>query len=166
MMGKLTETYETKLQTARPEEIAAILDAKLEATSSQGVADYIGQANDNIADAIARTEKAETVLKAIRTEAEKQLEIIKEGSAAWLLDCGVEKLSGDVVSSVSVSKRAAKEELVITDEEHLINIGYFKTTLDKTAVKNAIKEGEEIEGAHIEVTHLPESTRINRRRAC
>lgn len=164
-MGNLTQTYTTKMETAEPQEIGAILDAKLEATSSQGVADYIGLANDNILSAIERLKKAENELKAIRVEAERQLDIINEGAAEWLQDSGVDKLSGDRVSSVSVLDREFKEDLIVTDEEHLINAGYFKTVLDKTAIKNAIKDGAEVEGACIEITHLPAKARVNRRKA-
>jgi hypothetical protein len=164
-MSKLTTSYETKLQTAQRSEVAAILDARLEATSPQEVADYVGLACDNINAQIERIKSAESELKAIRKFAEDQLELIGEGVAEWLYDSGVEKLAGDRVSSISVSERNPSELLVVTDEESLINRGYFKTVLDKTAVKNAVKEGVVDDGAHIERTHLANTVRINKRRS-
>jgi hypothetical protein len=164
-MSKLTTSYETKLQTAQRSEVSAILDAKLEATSPQGVADYVGLAYDNIKDQIERIKSAESELKAIRKLAEDQLELIGEGVAEWLSDAGVEKLAGDRISSISVSERNPSELLVVTDEESLINRGYFKTVLDKTAVKNAVKEGVVDDGAHIERIHLANTVRINKRRS-
>lgn len=160
----IVKTYETKLETATKNEVAAILDAKLEATSSFGVVDYIGFTVDNLNDRLERIKQAEAELKAIKDATNAQIETIKEGAATWLDDAGLDKLQGDRISSVTVLNRAAKKELVVTDEEALINLGYFKTVLDKTAVKKAIDGGEDIDGAHLEITHLENSLKINKKR--
>jgi len=162
-MSKIMNSYETKLQTADVSEISAILDAKLEATSPNGVADYVGLAIDNIKVQIERIKQAEKELKAIRAQAEQQLDLVGEGVAEWLADAGIDKLNGDYVSSISISSRKEKEELSIINEESLINRGYFKTVLDKTAVKNAVKNGIITDDASISITHLPDTTRVNKR---
>lgn len=162
---KLQTTYTTKLETVQEkEEISAILDAKLEATSPYQVVDYVSLAADNIEDAIKRIDEGIKELKAIKDAAKAQLEIIKEGTAEWLEEAGVDKLNGDIVSSISVSERKPKEEVVVTDEEAAINAGYFKTVVDKTSVKKALLDDEIIDFAHIDVTHLENSLRINKRR--
>jgi hypothetical protein len=38
-------------------------------------------------------------------------------------------------------------------------------TLDKTALKNAILDGKNVEGSYIEVTHSEDSIRLNKSRA-
>lgn len=161
---QLQRVIETKLETATKNEVAAILDAKLQETTSFGIADYIEMSIGNLEARLDRIKQAEAELKAIKASTEEQINTIKEGVAEWLQDAGIDKLNGDRVSSVSVFERTAKEELIVTDEEALINLGYFKTVLDKTSVKNAIKDGAEIDGAHIDVTHHPVSLKVNRRR--
>jgi len=95
---------------------------------------------------------------------DEQIELIKIGSAEWLEDAGVQKLNGDIVSSISITKPKDNIELVITDEDALINAGYFKMVLDKTLVKNAILDGLELEGAHLITTIVQDSIRINKRK--
>jgi len=161
----LQKTYETKLETAEKHEVEAILDFKLEATSPFGVADYVEYAVDNLDDKLKRIEQTEKRLKAIKVQIKAQIETIKIGASAWLDGAGLDKLQGDHVSSVTVLERSAKEDLIVTSEEALINAGYFKTIADKTAVKNAIKEGVQIGGAHIEITYLEDSLKINKKRS-
>jgi len=162
---KIQTRYETKLETANHENIGAILDAKLEATSPERVADYIAFGIDGLLAKIDRIKGAEADLKAIKAEVEEQIDIIKRGASKWLSECGLDSLNGDIISSVKVVTPKATEELIITtDTDTLINQGYFKTALDKTAIKNAILDGKEIEGAHIEVTHNEPTLTIYKKR--
>ena len=80
------------------------------------------------------------------------------------LKVGIDKLSGLYVSSVSISKANQRKKLKVLNEESLINQGYFKTVLDKTAVKNAILDGATIEGAEIEIIYMEDKIRVNERR--
>ena len=68
------------------------------------------------------------------------------------------------VSSISISSSKPKNELKVINEESLINQGYFKTVLDKTAVKNAILDGVEIEGAEITIIYEEDKIRVNSRK--
>lgn len=163
---KLTKRYETKLETSNIENIGAILDAKLEATSPEQLTDYVAFGIDNLEATIARMKDAESELKAMRVEIENQIEIVKTGTAKWLTDTGITNLHGDRVSSMKVTQPKEKEELKITaSEDVLINQGYFKTTLDKTAIKNSIKDGVEVEGAELEITHQESSLTIYKKRS-
>jgi len=163
-MSNLIKQYETKLQTAYRTEIAAILDAKLEATSPFAVADYVEFSIGNLKAQQARIKQAIDELREISTSVGDQIELIGEGVSEWLTEAGIDKLEGDHVSSITVSQRKPKEELVIDDEEALITQGYFKPSVDKTAVKNAIKDGVEVDGAHIDITHLADTIRVNKKR--
>lgn len=161
---KIKQRKETRLETAPMQEISAILDYKLQETSPEGVADYIGLTLQNIDDRLQRAKEAELQIKALKAELTSQAETIKIGSAKWLAESGIDKLQGVYVSSVSISSSDPKETLKVLNEESLINQGYFKTSVDTTAVKNAIKDGVEVEGAVIEVEHREDSLRVNKRK--
>ena len=162
---KLQKRYETRLETADTENIGAILDAKLEATSSERVVDYVGFGLDNLELQMKRYKDYKKELDGLIESVESQIDIIKVSTAKWLKESGVDSLNGDLVSSMKVTQPKSKEELKITNEESLINQGYFKTTADKTAVKMAIQNGVEVEGAEIEVTHLQESLTVYKKRS-
>jgi len=163
-MSKIEQRRETRLETAPIHEVGAILDFKLGETSPEGVADYIGLSLQNLDDRLMRIKEAEANIKSLKAELTSQAETIKIGSAKWLAESGIDKLQGMAVSSVSISKSKPKEELIVTNEESLINQGFFKTTLDKTAVKNAIMNDIVVEGACVEITHTEDKIRVNRRK--
>lgn len=162
---KIEKRYETRLETANSENITAILDAKLEATSPERVTDYVAFGIENLEAKIERIKQAEAELKAIKAEVQEQIDTIKIGTAKWLSDSGVDSLNGDITSSMKINQPKPKENLVITTHEsELINQGYFKTVLDKTAIKNAILNGVDVDGAEIEITHSEDTVTIYKRR--
>ncbi len=165
-MNDALKQYYNKLENVNDaESIEAILQAKLEATSSQRVVDYVGLSVSNLEAKIERIKQAEKEMKALKAETQSQVDLIKGGVAKWLSESGVEKLDGDIVSSMKVVTPKASEELIITtDEDSLINQGFFKAALDKTAIKNAILNGTDVEGAHIEVTHKEDTITIYKKR--
>lgn len=163
-MSKITLAHETKLETAKAENISAILDAKLEDTSPQRVTDYVSFSIDNLDATINRIKEAEAELKAIKKEAELQKALVKVEVSKWLQDTGIDSLKGDITSSMKITEPKPKENLIVTDEDALINQGYFKTVLDKTAVKNDILNGVNVEGASIEVEHQEDTITIYKKR--
>lgn len=163
-MGKLTKAYITKLETAGAENISAILDAKLEATSPNRVTDYVAFGLDNLDSQIQRMKDAKKELDFLIKEVENQKDIIKRGVSKWLSDVGIDKLDGDLTSSMKITIPKAKENLNVINEDSLINQGYFKMSLDKTAVKNAIIDGVDVEGAEIEVVYEQPTITIYKKR--
>ena len=163
-MAKIQTRYETKLETADHTNIISILDAKLEATSPEGVVDYVSFALDNQDAKIDRMKLAIKELGYLIKLEEQQKEIIKLGTVVWLTESGINSLSGDIASSMKITQPKPKENLIVHNEEALINQGYFKTVLDKTAVKQAILDGVEVEGAEIEVVHQEETLTVYKRR--
>ena len=143
----------------------AILDYKLEEVGAHGVADYSALAIDSLNNRIDEIKRAESDLKALKSALGEQVDVIKFGVTSWLIEGGIDKLQGDIVSSISVNKSKPTETLIIDDEESLINQGYFKTVVNTTMAKKHILDGFEVEGAHIEVTHNEDSLRVNRRKA-
>jgi len=163
-MSKLEIRKETRLETAPLHEVGAALDFKLESTSSEVVADYIGLSLQNLDDRLLRIKEAETQIKILKSELIHQQEIIKIGSAKWITECGIDKLNGLYVSSVSINKSKPKDELKVINEDSLIAQGFFKTVVDKTAAKQAIKDGLDVDGAEIEITHSEDTIRVNKRK--
>ena len=164
-MSKITKRYETRLETASVENIKATLDAKLEATSPEQLTDYIAFALDNLDSQVARMKAAKKELDALIKANEAQKNIIKTQTAEWLNECGLDKLQGDITSSMTTYQPKAKETVKVLNEKALIDAGYFKTILDIAAIKEALENEVDIEGAELEVEHQTESLKINKRKA-
>jgi len=154
----------TKLQTATVDEVAAILDAKVEETGPQATVDYVGMALGNIDDSIARIKEAKATLNAVQKEAEAQAEIIKIGAAKWLAQNGIDKLNGMAVSSMTINETASTDTLIIEDEEAVIGAGYAKLVPDTVLIKKSLQGGIEIPGARLEITHNEPKIKLNKRR--
>lgn len=160
---KLTQLT-TKLETASREDIAPILDKKAMKQGATQAVDYVGFALENIENSIERIDNAIKELQAIKKEAQAQMELIKVGVSDWLTSNGIDKLNGDRISSISVFDKKESSELVIDNEEAVINAGFFKMSVDKTATKQALLNGINVEGAHIEITYNEPSIRLNKKR--
>lgn len=161
----MLKQYITSLEQVSIDEVSNVLQHKIETVGIERTVDYVAYAVDSLQDKIARIDEAMNELKQVKEAVKDQIETVKIGTSKWLSDNGIEKLQGDQVSSVSVSKIKDSIELIIDDEEAVINAGFFKMTVDKTALKNALIEGSNIEGAHLDVTINNDSTiRINKKR--
>ena len=159
------KTIQTKLETASVDEIQAILDRKVEAVGANQTADYIGRAVENIESSVDRIDDAIKELQAIKKDMQSQSEVIKIGAARWLSECGIDKLQGDRISSISVSDKKESIKLIVEDEDAVVNAGYFKTVIDSVALKNALLSGANIDGANLEITYNEPSLRVNKRKA-
>lgn len=158
------KTIQTKLETSSIDEVVVILDRKVEEIGANGTADYVYRAINNIDSGLSRIKEAIAELKSIEKDMKEQKEIIKTGTSRWLSSNGVTKLQGDIVSSLTVSEKTSSCELIITNEESLINAGYFKMSVDETAAKNALLNDVKLEGAYLNVTHNEDTIKINKRK--
>lgn len=158
------KTLTTKLETSDRESIDFILNNKVEQRGAAGVTDYIGLALDNLSSQKDRIKQAVNELREVQKSIEYQEEVIKAGVAEWLESNGIDRLEGDRISSITVFNKKETTELMIDNEEAVINAGYFKTEIDKTATKNALIEGVQIEGAHLTITHNETSIKLNKKR--
>jgi hypothetical protein len=161
-----TYTYALELVTTN-DSVKAILDDRVQSKDEGEMVEYIGSSISNIEFKIAKAkEKVKYIQDAIKDE-ELRLISVKEQVAEWLEDSGVEKMQGglgDDVSSITIYKAKPQENLIVTDEEALINGGYFKTVVDKAKAKEALIAGVEVEGAHIEVVHVANKIKVNKKR--
>jgi len=165
-MGNIEKSYTTTLeQVSIKDDALAILDHKLAVTSPERVADYMELVTGNIETKILNIKNYVAELNSIKKDEEDRLEYIKEQSASWLENEGVKKLEGIHVSSITINDTKPKENVIIENEEELINIGYYKKTLDKTAVKQALQSGKKLEGfATLEIIHMANKIKVNKKR--
>ena len=164
-MSNIQLSYTTKLEAVSDrDDVQAILNNKLESTSPAQTVDYMALALDHIDSKIADAKSAVKAIQEVIKHEEARKEHIKEECAVWLEDTGLDKLDGMIVSSVSINKTKAKENLIVTDEEALINGGYFKTVIDTSKAKKDLLEGKEVEGARIEVIHVANKIKVNKKR--
>jgi|LGOV01.1.fsa_nt_gb hypothetical protein len=159
---KIKESYITSLETAGVETVHGILDAKLNSTSPESLVDYVGFSIGNIEDAIAKMDKATAELKQMKANANSQIEMIKTQSAQWLSDVGISRLNGLIISSITINTPQPSYEVEISDETQLQD--FQKFTIDKTKVKNALLNGEEIKGAKLITVVKNQTLKINKKR--
>lgn len=164
-MSRLAKSYTTKLEIAEEQNISAILDAKLEATSPERVVDYVSFGLDNLDIAINRLTEAKKEYEAMIKAVKSQQELIKIGASKWLEDMGIDSLKGDLVSSMKSKERTPETKVKITNKESVINQGYFKTSVDETKVKQALIDGINVDGAELEVTHRENAVTIYGKKA-
>jgi len=160
---ELQKAYTTTLESSNIETIKGVLEAKIASTSPQSTADYIAFACDNLNSNIDRAKQAKRDLDNYIKQNNAQVELIKEVGAEWLAEAGIDKLEGMRVSSISINKPKPSYEVTVTDAS-LIKTKFWKSTVDKTALKNAILDGEECEGAEITSTVKEATLRINKRK--
>lgn len=160
----MIKQYNTQLENASREEIAPILYQKVDALQAHGVVDYVGFVLESLDDRVKRIDDTIKELQEAKKSINAQSDIIKIGVSEWLTENGLEKLNGDRISSISVFNKKESYELVIVDEESIINDGYFKMVVDKTAAKQAILNGIEVNGAKLELTYNEPSIRLNKKR--
>ena len=158
------KTLTTKLENADRESISLILNDKASTVGANQTVDYIGLAIDNINSQKDRIKQAIAELNEIRKTLEAQEDLIKIGVSEWMSENGIDKLNGDRISSITVFDKKESQDIIIDDEEAIINAGYFKMTIDKVGAKQALQEGVNIDGCHIEITHNEPSVKINKKR--
>jgi hypothetical protein len=159
----LLKTYTTALEDAEVGEISVILNSKAEKAGSHATCDYIGFAIGNLEAGIERIDSQIKLMQEIKARAKEQIEVIKIGASNWLSDNGVDRIEGDVVSSVTIFEKVPTQKVIIEDEK-LIDVSYCKLVADTTLIKQAINEGVEVKGARLEVTHNEPSIRLNKKK--
>ena len=157
--------YTTSLETLQYS-VSEILDEKLKATSPEQTADYVGFALDNLTSNIDRAKQAKKELDAYIKEQTNIIETIKEETATWLADSGIDKLEGMRISSLTTYEPKPSEKLIIHSKSYfLYNPEFVKVSLDETKIKEFISgEIDYSEYAEIETTHKQPLIKINRRR--
>ena len=135
-------------------------------------ADYIGLSINEIKSKIDFLAKDIADLQALKKKLSNALEIAKVQVADIFLANGIDRIDGNIISSLTLTNPTTKtkDEILIKDEKTLINLGYVKFSVDLEAVEKALqtKEGKKelkklVEVMPITVT-TPAKIKVNTKR--
>ena len=109
-------------------------------------ADYIGLSLNEIKNKIDTLSSDIAELQALKKKLTSALDIAKVQVAEIFLANGIDRIDGNIISSLTLSNAISKtkDEIIIKNEEALINLGYVKFSVDLEAVELALqtKEGK------------------------
>ncbi len=136
-------------------------------------ADYIGLSLNEIKSKIDTLTSDISDLQALKKKLNSALEIAKELTANVFLENGIDRIDGNIISSLTLTNATSKtkDEIFIKDENAVINLGYVKFSVDMDAVEKALltKEGKKELKKFVNVTPITISTpakiKVNTKRA-
>ena len=107
-------------------------------------ADYIGLSLNEIKSKIDTLTSDISELQALKKRLSTALEIAKVQVAEIFLENGIDRMDGNIISSLTLSNATSKtkDEIIIKNEDALINLGYVKFSVDLEAVEKALKTKE------------------------
>ena len=109
-------------------------------------ADYIGLSLNEIKNKIDCLTSDISELQALKKKLSNALDIAKVQVAEIFIANGIDRIDGNIISSLTLSNAISKtkDEIIIKNEDALINLGYVKFSVDLEAVEKALstKEGK------------------------
>ena len=135
-------------------------------------ADYIGLSLNEIKSKIDTLTSDISDLQALKKKLNSALEIAKELTANVFLENGIDRIDGNIISSLTLTNATSKtkDEILIKNENALINLGYVKFSVDYEAIEKALqtKEGKKELKKFVEVTpitiSIPAKIKVNTKR--
>ena len=136
-------------------------------------ADYIGLSLNEIKSKIDTLTSDISDLQALKKKLSNALEIAKVQVAEIFIGNGIDRIDGNIISSLTLTNPTSKtkDEILIKDEKTLINLGYVKFSVDLEAIEKALqtKEGKKELKKFVNVTPITISTpakiKVNTKRA-
>lgn len=127
-------------------------------------ADYIGLSINEIKSKIDFLAKDIADLQALKKKLSNALEIAKVQVAEIFIGNGIDRIDGNIISSLTLTNPTSKtkDEILIKDEKTLINLGYVKFSVDLEAVEKALqtKEGKKELKKYVEVMPITVTTPV------
>ena len=125
-------------------------------------ADYIGLSLNEIKSKIDTLSSDISELQTLKKRLSTALEIAKVQVAEIFLENGIDRMDGNIISSLTLTNATTKtkDEIIIKNEDALINLGYVKFSVDIEAVEKALstKEGKKELKKFVDVTPITIST--------
>ena len=125
-------------------------------------ADYIGLSLNEIKSKIDTLTSDIQDLQALKKKLLNALDIAKVQVADIFIANGIDRIDGNIISSLTLSNATSKtkDEIIIKDENAVINLGYVKFSVDLDAVEKALltKEGKKELKKFVDVTPITIST--------
>ena len=136
-------------------------------------ADYIGLSLNEIKSKIDTLTSDISDLQALKKRLNSALEIAKELTANVFLENGIDRIDGNIISSLTLTNTTSKtkDEIFIKDENAVMTLGYVKFSVDYEAIEKALttKEGRKELKKFVDVTTLtitnPAKIKVNTKRA-
>ena len=134
--------------------------------------DYIGLSLNEIKSKIDTIAKDIKELQSLKQKLSESLEIAKELTAQIFLANGIDRIDGNIISSLTLTSASSKvkTDITILDEKEVMKLGYvrFEPDLEATKLAYATKEGqEELKGLVNQITiteETPAKVKINQKR--
>ena len=135
-------------------------------------ADYIGLSLNEIKSKIDTLTSDIPDLQALKKKLSNALEIAKVQVADIFIANGIDRIDGNIISSLTLTNPTTKtkDEILIKDEKTLINLGYVKFSVDLEAIEKALqtKEGKKELKKLVEVMPItvitPAKIKVNTKR--
>ena len=136
-------------------------------------ADYVGLSLNELTNKIDFLSNDIKELQAYKKKLSSALEIAKEVTAEVFIKNGVDRIDGNIISSITLSKPSTKtkDTLTITDENEVMKMGYVKFEPDTEAILKAMatdmgkKELEKFVSITTETIDTPAKVKINTKRS-
>ena len=135
-------------------------------------ADYIGLSMQEIKSKIDTLSSDISELQTLKKKLSNALEIAKVQVAEIFASNGIDRIDGNIISSLTLTNPTSKtkDEIIIKNEEALINLGYVKFSVDIEAIEKALqtKEGKKELKKYVEVMPItvttPAKIKVNTKR--
>ncbi|MDN5048595.1 hypothetical protein [Aliarcobacter butzleri] len=135
-------------------------------------ADYIGLSLNEIKNKIDTLTSDIQDLQILKKKLTTALEIAKEQVADIFILNGIDRIDGNIISSLTLANKSVKEKNIITvlDENKVMGLGYVKFSIDLEAIETALQTKigkKELKGL-VEITPLtittPSKVKVNTKR--
>jgi len=135
--------------------------------------DYIGLSLNEIKSKIDTIAKDIKELQSLKQKLSESLEIAKELTAEILISNGIDRIDGNIISSLTLTSASTKTktDITILDEKSVMQLGYVKFDVDMEAIKLALvtKDGADELKELVSVITITEETpakvKINQKRS-
>ncbi|MCI7549122.1 MAG: siphovirus Gp157 family protein [Campylobacter sp.] len=134
--------------------------------------DYLGLSLSEIKSKIDALSQDISELQELKKNLSTALEIAKELIAEIFIENGIDRIDGNIISSLTLSKESTKpkDEIKILDENALMDLGYVKFSIDMDALKadiNAGKTDELKDFVEVSTTYsiVPAKIKVNKKRS-
>ena len=135
-------------------------------------ADYIGLSMQEIKSKIDTLTSDISDLQALKKKLSNALDIAKVQVAEIFLANGIDRIDGNIISSLTLTNASSKtkDEIFIKDENAVMGLGYVKFSIDMDAVEKALqtKEGKKELKKFVDVTPItittPAKIKVNTKR--
>ena len=125
-------------------------------------ADYIGLSLNEIKNKIDTLTSDISDLQNLKKKLSNALEIAKIQVAEIFASNGIDRIDGNIISSLTITNSTSKtkDEIIIKNENALINLGYVKFSVDIEAIEKALqtKEGKKELNKLVQITPITVTT--------